>query len=379
MIIFKLNIFSHPFGWKRIFLKKGERAISPTAEASGSPCPLLMKIHTYKRRCRFYKNVIVFRILIAISILFSVVTPVTAEIQYPAGTAANNPYNYVSSGTVNNPSGSGTQVTAATLTENPYTTDTSRCGTNVNNGTLNLSYKPTQIDSYYTYTLKKTTTNLKTNEVFNDFFEFGIKLDTPYKLLNVYPSTEGMIGNRLMTELRSDGGHYYDDPVTGNQLFTFDSVYWDTFMANPETYLKNNDGSWKYDGIYFGADDANYNYKDFTRNVLAPLNEFVRSGRAVVNGHDIPVNDAIIDENLISMRVSKEFFDQFFGYNTMFQDPCGPGKTGCGYGSTAVISDNSGTGSTNSTSGKNAMSSYEKRARKPRELAPGMNCLFYYF
>ena len=284
----------------------------------------------------------VFRITLILSTLLSSAAPAAAEIQKPAGTAAGNPYDYVSSGNVNNPDGSGTEVTAATLTENPYTDDTTLCGTDVNNGEFSISYESTHTDDLYIYKLTKTTTNLKTNEITTENKNFDVHFDKTYKMINVYPSEDGMIGKRLMSEIRPDGGHYYENPTNGEQLFTIDSVYWDTFMANPEAYMKNTDGSWKYDGIYFGAIDANNNYKDLSDASMPLLLDFVNEGYAVVEGHDIPYANT---EN------SYKFFTRFFGYDGLRHNN-DPRSTNI------AVADNSGTGAPGSSSDGNKLTNY---------------------
>ena len=272
--------------------------------------------------------------ILILSMLLSVAVPAAAEIQKPAGTAAGNPYDYVSSGAVNNPSGSGTEVSFAKLTENPYSTDTNQCGANVNNGTYDLKFSQTAEEDLFSYKIVAKTTNLKTNDITTEEMNLGINTK-PRKLLNVYPSSYGMIGQRLMTERRSDGGRYYDDPHTGSQLFTFDSVYWDTFMSNPEAYMKNPDGTWKYDGIYLGAQDSNGG-KFFSSESGPLLNSYIHDGFAVVVGHDVDIrNNGILTE--------------YYGYS---DDRMGA------RGTTVYVSDNSGTGAAGVSSDGNPLTTY---------------------
>ena len=152
----------------------------------------------------------VMRVLIVLPMLFSSVLPSAAELQHPSGSTVNSPYNYITSGTINNPSNSATAVSSAQLTENSYTTNTGMCGQNVNNATFSIAYTPTLQDDLYTYTLTKTSTDLRTGVSSSEVYDLGAKMGgssaNVYKLLNVYPSEGGNIGNRLMTELRSDGG-----------------------------------------------------------------------------------------------------------------------------------------------------------------------------
>lgn len=308
---------------------------------------------------------ITLRLLIASSTLLSTVLPSAAEIQRPAGTAASNPYNYVSTGTINNPSGSATQVTAAVLTENSYTTNTGLCGTDVNNGKLQLTYNPTLTDDLYVYTLTKTGTNLKTNQTTTEKIDLGANTNPPYKLLNIYPNSgsnyQYRVGHTLMTANRSDGGKYYEDPFSGEQMFTFDEVYWPIFMINPEQYLKNADGTWKYDGIYFGATDNNANgdgeaqrfgdqgggaWSDWNKQIKRIIRQYADSGHAVVMGHDV---------DIISVEDTAEgedttLFDKYFGHDN--SGILGP------QGEVVYVNDNSGTGGRGSSSDGNKLTRY---------------------
>ena len=51
----------------------------------------------------------------------------------------------------------------------------------------------------------------------------------------------------------------YDSKGYGKGLISVDTVSISNFNANPDAYLKNADGSYKYDVLYFGAWDSNGN------------------------------------------------------------------------------------------------------------------------
>ncbi|MBQ6517154.1 MAG: Cna B-type domain-containing protein, partial [Anaerolineaceae bacterium] len=291
------------------------------------------KPNTFRKTALQTEKLAIQLILLA-SMLLSAVFPAAAELQRPAGTAVTNPYNYVSSGAISNPSGSATTVSAAQLKENSYTTNTGMCGQDVNNGTFTLSYTPTLTDDLYTYQLTKKTTNLKTNATSTEQVFLGNCSTQIYKLLNVYPTDEGNIGYRIMNETRPDGGRYYNDPYTGCQILTFDSVYWDTFMANPTAYMKNADGTWKYDGIYFGAADNNGG-KDFSDAASTPVTQYIQAGYGVVVGHDVDIHQSILNS--------------YFGYG---------GGNMAHRGSTVYVSDNSGRGTAGSSSEGNKLTTY---------------------
>ena len=98
------------------------------------------------------------------------------------------------------------------------------------------------------------------------------------KVLNVYPNIPLL--ESWMTETISNT----EDPA-GMGMFIVDSVYIRTFNEKYNDYLKNENGTWKYDVIFFGSWDSNC-YIDLTSDSYSEVQKFVDSGRGVLFGHD---------------------------------------------------------------------------------------------
>ncbi len=87
----------------------------------------------------------------------------------------------------------------------------------------------------------------------------------------------------------------YDSKGYGKGLIFVDTVSISNFNANPDAYLKNADGSYKYDVLYFGAWDSNGN-QDLTATAETKTDAFIKTGRGVLFGHD-----TMVDNDRISM------------------------------------------------------------------------------
>ncbi|HFJ9376762.1 TPA: LamG-like jellyroll fold domain-containing protein [Bacillus paranthracis] len=72
----------------------------------------------------------------------------------------------------------------------------------------------------------------------------------------------------------------------GKGLIDVTPVSSDEFNANPEKYLKDEKGNWKYDVLYEGAWDVN-NRKDLSLEGVRVVKEFIESGRGYLGGHDV--------------------------------------------------------------------------------------------
>ena len=93
----------------------------------------------------------------------------------------------------------------------------------------------------------------------------------------------------------------YDSKGYGKGLISVDTVSISNFNANPDTYLKNTDGSYKYDVLYFGAWDSNGN-QDLTATAEIKTDAFIKTGRGVLFGHDTMVdNDRIFMPNFFKL------------------------------------------------------------------------------
>ncbi len=87
----------------------------------------------------------------------------------------------------------------------------------------------------------------------------------------------------------------YDSKGYGKGLISVDTVSISNFNANPDAYLKNADGSYKYDVLYFGSWDSNGN-QDLTATAETKTEAFIKAGRGVLFGHD-----TMVDNDRISM------------------------------------------------------------------------------
>ncbi|ADL50938.1 cohesin domain-containing protein [Clostridium cellulovorans] len=121
---------------------------------------------------------------------------------------------------------------------------------------------PTKNYSYMIYSKKSTDTEFQ-----------SIPAKSNVKVLNVYPG----VGNNLKTWMETNG--------YGKGYISVDEVDIDTFNANPNSYLKDINGKWKYDVIYEGAWDSN-NFKDLSVSATNAIEEFIKAGRGYLAGHD---------------------------------------------------------------------------------------------
>lgn len=117
------------------------------------------------------------------------------------------------------------------------------------------------------------------------------------KCLQIYPCTEA---NGQLKKWMETNGY-------GKGIIKVDSVYIDTFNSNPNAYLKDSSGNWKYNVIYFGAWDA-YNYKDLSPNVYNLVRQFANAGRDVIFGHDTLGKNV---ENHTNGGTEKTYFNKF--------------------------------------------------------------------
>ncbi|BDR59233.1 BspA family leucine-rich repeat surface protein [Xylocopilactobacillus apicola] len=99
------------------------------------------------------------------------------------------------------------------------------------------------------------------------------------KILNVYPGSNNFLKS-WMDQV---------DPNTGQPvsmgLIEVDPVSIDSFNVTPDSYLKDDNGNYKYDGIYFGSADNN-DGKDLVDASVLATQRFGDTGRSVIFGHD---------------------------------------------------------------------------------------------
>lgn len=101
------------------------------------------------------------------------------------------------------------------------------------------------------------------------------------KVLNVFPTWRAR--NYLvdwMNETISDS----EEPA-GKGLFDIDTVYIRDYNGNPDGYLKDKEGNYKYDVLVFGTYDANAG-EDLSNAAYNATVAFMDTGRGVLFGHD---------------------------------------------------------------------------------------------
>lgn len=98
------------------------------------------------------------------------------------------------------------------------------------------------------------------------------------RILNVYPASPYLA--QWMTSPLGDTGL-----TAGMGIFEIDSMHFNEFNPKPDEVMKNKDGSWKYDVIFFGSYDCNGHY-DLSDAAYEVVQAFVDDGRGVLFGHD---------------------------------------------------------------------------------------------
>lgn len=101
------------------------------------------------------------------------------------------------------------------------------------------------------------------------------RLVTQVRLLQIYPIDAA--ASQLKVWMENNG--------YGKGIIKVDSVYIDTFNANPYGYLKDSNGNWRYDVLLFGTWDCN-NHKDISDSAYNAVSQFINAGRGVIFGHD---------------------------------------------------------------------------------------------
>ncbi len=142
--------------------------------------------------------------------------------------------------------------------------------------------------------------SLSWNDISCDFSGYGYRLyrkteggewetksvwnrDEKVKVLNIYPCpvAENYLKDWMSTSI--EGG----EPA-GRGLFEIETVEITDYNADPEKYLKNADGTYRHDVLFFGTYDSNA-YRDLNSVSYEATMEFIESGRGVLFGHDTVV------------------------------------------------------------------------------------------
>ena len=127
------------------------------------------------------------------------------------------------------------------------------------------------------------------------------------KVLNIYPVVDPTVSfttwqgksytlpKSASLKMWMETPNEYNSKGYGKGLISVDTVSISDFNANPDAYLKNTDGSYKYDVLYFGAWDSNGN-QDLSSAAEARTDAFIKTGRGALFGHD-----TMVDNDTISM------------------------------------------------------------------------------
>ena len=126
------------------------------------------------------------------------------------------------------------------------------------------------IDYAYTY---RYPSNEKTKDKYCKVYPYDIKKIKNIKVLNVYPAPA--YANNVSSWMST----------YGKGLIQVAPVYIDDFNANPEHYLIDSEGNWKYDVVIFGFADCNGG-KDLNTTSKNLTAEYMEQGGSVIFGHD---------------------------------------------------------------------------------------------
>gem|GEM_PF-3849181 len=155
------------------------------------------------------------------------------------------------------------------------------------------------------------------------------------KVLNIYPPVGESItftnwkGQRFTLPKAASLKRWMEEPNAehpkgyGMGLIDVDAVPIPDFNANPVGYLKNPDGSWKYDVVAIGTWDTN-NGQDVSSNALNLLKEFVKAGGGLLLGHDTVAHVASLPYNL---NVFTPNLQTLGGYLRLYDAPQYNGKS----------------------------------------------------
>ena len=116
---------------------------------------------------------------------------------------------------------------------------------------------------------------------------------TPTVSFTTWPGKSYTLPKSASLKMWMETPNEYDSKGYGKGLISVDTVSISYFNANPDAYLKNADGSYKYDVLYFGAWDSNGN-QDLSATAGSRTDAFIKTGRGILFGHDTMVNNNVI-------------------------------------------------------------------------------------
>lgn len=120
------------------------------------------------------------------------------------------------------------------------------------------------------------------------------------KVLNLYPYTASLMKDITFQNWKEEQftlpqsallkqwmeePNIEDSKGYGKGLIDVDAVELNQFNKSPNEYLKNPDGSWRYDVVYAGAWDTN-RQQDLSIQGEQVIEDFINSGRGFLAGHD---------------------------------------------------------------------------------------------
>lgn len=143
-------------------------------------------------------------------------------------------------------------------------------------GPVELDWSKASDGSTYDYLNKVFRVQRRSNED-STFRPLGIdyKSIDEVKCLQIYPHPNCINQMKNWVEL---SGY-------GQGIIKIDSVSIEDYNANPQAYLQDSNGDWKYQVIFFGTWDSN-NSKGLSDLGFNWTEKFIRSGRGCIFGHD---------------------------------------------------------------------------------------------
>ena len=139
------------------------------------------------------------------------------------------------------------------------------------------------------------------------------------KVLNIYPNVSDSIsftnwkGESYTLPKSASLKMWMEEPNQEHQkgygmgLVSVDAVSITSYNANPDNYLKENNGNYKYDVIFYGAWDSNAS-TDINLNGAQKIEEFIKSGRGFLFGHDtimLPEQDIKILRDYANLKIGR--------------------------------------------------------------------------
>lgn len=171
------------------------------------------------------------------------------------------------------PTSTGTQPTSTAPVTTETTVVTIALEANVDGSRIDFSWNDISTEaSLYDYQLLRRDNNLEWNS--QSMWDGREKIN----VLNVYPLDPYL--EKWMTEPLEG-----EETSAGKDLIDVTSVYFGDFNDDPEKYMCDEDGNFRYDVIFFGSADCNGGF-DLNEKSYAAALKFADSGRGILFGCD---------------------------------------------------------------------------------------------